>query len=332
MEAIELKKIGTSDEQNKRIKGYIEIARIDHWFKNVFMFFGVILAIFHDPSSIGLKNIPDFILAVLATCLIASSNYVLNEIQDSKFDRVHPKKKFRPIPSGRVNIPIALAEWIVLALIGFFIAFLINFPLFCTAFAFWLMGILYNIPPVRLKDIPHLDVLSESVNNPIRLLLGWFAVNPTGVPSISLLLAYWFIGSFFMASKRFSEYRLINNAELSAKYRKSFSFYNDTRLLVIMFFYATLFAFFFGIFILRYHFELILMTPIVAGFISYYVNISFKKDSAVQRPEKLYQEKALMTFAGVCILGFLILLFTSIPILYDWFNVSQPKLNSLWVL
>jgi hypothetical protein len=99
-----------------------------------------------------------------------------------------------------------------------------------------------------------------------------------------------------------------------------------------MFFYTTLFGLFFGIFILRYHFELIIMTPLFAGFISYYVNISFKKDSAVQRPEKLYQEKALMTFAVVCILGFLVLLFTNIPVLYDWFNVSQPKLRPLWVL
>jgi 4-hydroxybenzoate polyprenyltransferase len=296
------------------------------------MFFGVILAIFHDPSLISLKNIPELILAILATCLIASSNYVLNEIQDSKFDRIHPKKKFRPIASGRVNIPIAFAEWLMLALIGFVIALLINFPFFCTAIAFWFMGIFYNIPPIRLKDIPYLDVLSESVNNPIRLLLGWFAVNPSEVPSISLLLAYWFIGSFFMSSKRFSEYRLINNAELSAKYRKSFSFYNENRLLVSMFFYATLFGFFFGIFILRYHFELILMTPLMAGFISYYVKISFNKESTVQNPEKLYQEKALMTFTAICIIVFFILLFTNIPIMYDWLNVTQPQIRPLWVM
>jgi 4-hydroxybenzoate polyprenyltransferase len=332
MEAVELKKIRTSGEQYKRIRGYIEIARIDHWFKNVFMFFGVILAIFHDPSVISMKNIPDLILAVMATCLIASSNYVLNEIQDSKFDRVHPKKKFRPIPSGRVNIPIAFAEWLVLAIIGFFLGVLINFTFFFTALAFWLMGILYNFAPIRLKDIPYLDVLSESVNNPIRLLLGWFVVYPSEFPSISLLFAYWFIGCFFMSSKRFSEYRFINNTEIATKYRKSFHFYNEKRLLVSMFFYATLFGLFFGIFVLRYHFELILMAPLFAGFISYYVNISFDKDSAVQSPEKLYREKALMTFAVVCILGFFILLFTSIPILYDWFNVSQPKLNPLWVL
>jgi 4-hydroxybenzoate polyprenyltransferase len=332
MDAIELNEMKTPDGQNNKIKGYIEIARIDHWFKNVFMFFGVVLAFFHNPFVINFEKGADIILAVFATCLIASSNYVLNEIQDSKFDRVHPTKKFRPIPSGRVATSIAFAEWLVLAIIGFIFSGLINDSFFYTALAFWLMGLIYNIAPIRLKDIPYLDVLSESVNNPIRLLLGWFAINLSQLPSISLLLAYWFIGSFFMSSKRFSEYRLINNAEIAAKYRKSFSFYNEKRLLVSMFFYSTLFGLFFGIFILRYHFELILMTPLVAGFLSYYVKISFKKDSAVQSPEKLYQDRKLMTFAVICILTFLIILFTNMPFIYDWFKVSQPQIHPLWVL
>ena len=98
-----------------------------------------------------------------------------------------------------------------------------------------------------------------------------------------------------------------------------------------MFFYTTLFGLFFGIFILRYHFELILMTPLIAGFISYYVKISFNKESAVQSPERLYREKALMTYAGLCVLCFFILLFVNIPIMYEWFNVSQPQLPTLWV-
>jgi 4-hydroxybenzoate polyprenyltransferase len=332
MEAIELKGIRAFGKHHKKISGYIEIARVDHWFKNVFMLFGLVFAIFHNPASISTKNIPDLILAVLATCLIASSNYVLNEILDSKYDGVHPKKKFRPIPSGRVKISIAFVEWVVLVVLGSLVALSVNLVFFYTVLFFLFMGILYNIPPIRLKDIPYLDVMSESANNPIRLLLGWFAVYPSEFPSISLLLAYWFIGSFFMSSKRFSEYRFIGNAKIAEAYRKSFSYYNEKRLLVIMFFYAILFGIFFGIFILRYHFELILMTPLVAGFISYYANISFNKDSAVQSPEELYKEKALMVFATVCILSFLILLFTAIPILYVLFNVTQPELRPLWVL
>jgi len=54
-------------------------------------------------------------VAVAATCLIASSNYVLNEILDAPRDRHHPLKRSRPVPSGLVSVPIAYAEWILLA-------------------------------------------------------------------------------------------------------------------------------------------------------------------------------------------------------------------------
>ena len=36
------------------------------------------------------------------------------------------------------------------------------------------MGCLYNIPPIRTKDHAYVDVLSESINNPIRFLVGWY--------------------------------------------------------------------------------------------------------------------------------------------------------------
>ena len=97
-------------------------------------------------------------------------------------------------------------------------------------------------------------------------------------------------------------------------------------------FYKNLFLFmFFGIFILRYQFELILMTPLIAGFISYYVKISFNKESAVQSPERLYRERLLMGYAGLCVICFFVLLFVNIPIMYQWFNVIQHRLPVLWV-
>ena len=331
MDAIKYKKSTGNDVLTSKAKGYIAIARVDHWFKNVFMFFGVLIAVFHNPHAIEIKHLPILIIAVMSTCLLASSNYVLNEIQDAKFDRVHPQKKYRPIPSGRIEISFAYIEWLLLAAIGLALASSINSAFFYTSLTFWGMGILYNVTPIRLKDIPYLDVLSESINNPLRLLLGWFAIYPSELPSISLLMAYWLIGAFFMASKRFSEYRLINNKMTAAEYRKSFGYYTEKTLLVSMFFYTTLFGLFFGIFILRYHFELILMTPLIAGFISYYAKISFNKESAVQSPERLYREKILMVYAGLCVICFFVLLFVNIPIMYKWFNVSQPQLPVLWV-
>ena len=47
--------------------------------------------------------------------------------------------------------------------------------------ALWVMGCVYNIPPVRSKDLPYVDVLSEAINNPIRMLAGWFIVSSVTV-------------------------------------------------------------------------------------------------------------------------------------------------------
>ena len=193
------------------IRPYLSIARPDHWFKNVFMVAGVVLALFYHPGLIDAASLQRVLWAVVTTCFIVSSNYVLNEILDAPTDLSHPVKRKRPIPSGLVQLPVAYAEWVILGLIGLAMASALGQAFFASALLLLIMGMIYNIPPVRSKDWPYLDVLSESVNNPIRLLLGWFAVKAMEVPPVSLLIAYWMIGAFFMATKRFSEYRSIGN-------------------------------------------------------------------------------------------------------------------------
>src|SRR4051794_13981286 len=100
------------------LKQYVAIARPDHWFKNVFMALGVVLAYFCHPDVFGLGLLWPIIWAVMATCLIASSNYVLNEILDAPTDCSHPIKRHRPIPSGQVRLGIAYAEWVLLGILG----------------------------------------------------------------------------------------------------------------------------------------------------------------------------------------------------------------------
>ncbi len=58
----------------------------------------------------------------------------------------------------------------------------ISLPFTLTAIALWIMGCVYNIPPLRTKDQVYLDVLTESVNNPLRMLLGWYMVTSVLVP------------------------------------------------------------------------------------------------------------------------------------------------------
>src|SRR5690242_7698914 len=65
------------------VKDYASIARPDHWGKNVFMVVGVLLALFYHPDMLTAGMFVTLAVAVAATCLIASSNYTLNEILDA---------------------------------------------------------------------------------------------------------------------------------------------------------------------------------------------------------------------------------------------------------
>lgn len=311
---------------------YVQIARIDHWFKNAFMLLGVLLAVFYEPQRLDWQLALSLATAVFATCLIASSNYVINELLDAPKDRLHPEKRFRPVPSGRVKPLWAYAEWLALAVAGLSLAASLNVYFFASGLWLWVMGIAYNVPPLRTKEWPYLDVLSESVNNPIRLLLGWFAIVDTALPPMSLIIAYWMIGAFFMAMKRYAEYRHIADPRVAAAYRGSFKYYNEERLLISLFFYATACALFAGIFIVRYHLELILFAPLAAGLFAYYMKIGLMPNSPVQNPEKLYRQRGFLIYMLVCTGVFIVLMFTSIPSLYEWFNVEPSGTSPLWTL
>ena len=295
---------------------YVQIARIDHWFKNAFMLLGVLLAFFYEPQLFGWNAVWPLGLALMATCLIASSNYVLNELLDGPRDRLHPEKRHRPVPSGKIRMSIGYAEWLIVGAAGFALALAVNRYFAASALALWLLGISYNVPPIRTKEWPYLDVLSESANNAVRLLLGWFPLIQDRVPPLSLVIAYWMVGAFFMATKRYAELRHIGDRRVAAAYRRSFEYYTEERLLVSMVFYATCCALFAGIFIVRYHLELILFAPVAAGMFAYYLHIGMLPNSPVQNPEKLYRQKGFFAYMMFAAVMFVVLMLMSIPALY----------------
>ena len=287
---------------------HIKIARPDHWFKNVFVLPGVFLAVLINYSAQGTPDVLMIFYGLFIVCLTASANYVINEIMDAESDKHHPKKKHRPIPSGRVKKSSAYLIWSGLLFLSLFLASTVNQKFLVVTIVFILQGLFYNIPPFRTKDLPYLDVITESVNNPIRLLLGWFLIITETLPTLSLVLAYWMIGAFFMASKRYAEYAMINDRHRAAAYRNSFRHYSKNKLLITMFYYACLYSFFMGIFLIRYRIELIFAIPNIALVVAYYLRMSLMPDSPVQNPEELYKNRMFVGILLSC-LAVIILLF-----------------------
>lgn len=309
-----------------RILAHLQVMRLDHSIKNIFVLPGIIVPLsVLGHSALTPQLLRKVVVGFVVTTLIACSNYVLNEVLDAPFDRLHPKKKYRPAAQGLVSPALAYIQWILMMCAGIALAFTVSRAFALTAGALWIMGCVYNIPPIRTKDRVYLDVLSESVNNPLRMLLGWYMVTSALVPPVSLLICYWMAGCYLMALKRFSEIRDIGDREVAGAYRKSFQSYSEESLLVSVTFYAAAAMLFFGAFIIRYRIELVLVLPLVALLMSTYFSLAFQCDSPVQNPEKLYREPILMIEAGLVSVLMTILLYVNIPVIGYIFSPTLPS-------
>jgi len=301
----------------KKIKAYIRIARPDNWFKNIFLLPGCFIAMILTSTEIS-QYYAKLIIGFIATCLISSANYVLNEWCDREFDRFHPVKNKRPSVLGNITFKLFTIEYILLSLIGICLAIFISRYFVVMIIIFLLMGFLYNVRPFRTKDKIYLDVISESFNNPIRLLLGWFIVDSEPLPPSSLIISYWMGGAFLMTIKRYSELRFIGNRELAGLYRSSFKYYTNDKLLALSIFFGISAAFFGGVFLVKYKIELLLSFPFYALIFSWYFYIGLKPNSAAQHPERMYKEKIFLLYVCFVVLLTIILISIRIPRL-DWF-------------
>ena len=299
------------------VSNYIKIARPDHWVKNLFVLPGVPLALFFFPEQANPHALQQIVIGLLAACIIASSNYVLNELLDAKFDRFHPEKKHRPLAAGLMPRSHAIIEWLLLSAVGLTLGFVANTYTGWACVTFWLLALAYNIPPVRTKELPYLDVLSEAINNPVRLAIGWYATGVIAFPPLSACFAYWMFGAFLMATKRFAEYRNIGDKQLAAQYRRSFAHYDEERLIVGIVFYIAMFITAATVFIMQHKHELILTMPILAYLIAFYLYLGFQPNSPTQHPELLYKEKHLLTALILYTALSLLLFFVSLPGLTD---------------
>ena len=289
--------------------------RIDHWPKQIFMFAGLLLA----WMMVNINNFEIFyiFLGFLSASLCASANYVINEWFDKDYDIHHPLKKNRPAVDGKIKFVEVMALYIILLILSLFLASKINTPFLITIIIFFISGITYNIEPLRTKDIIYIDVISEAVNNPLRLMLGWFLYTSNYLPPTSLIIIFWLGGAFLMSMKRFAEFRLIKNMDgkyALNKYRKSFRHYTSEKLLLFSFLTSLMVSFFVATFIIKYKSEYLLLFPFISILLTYYLYLSLQKNSIVQTPEKLFKNLGLNLILLISLIVFIILSLYDFPI------------------
>jgi len=306
---------------------YIKIARFDHWIKQLFILPGFWLAIrMVGTTETAYHTALVLFLGLLCTSGAASANYCINEWLDSKSDKFHPVKKDRPFVVEKLNPFIVLAEYLFFSVLSLFVAYNASIKVVILIAVLLVLGIIYNVRPIRTKDLPYIDVLSESLNNVIRLVIGWFCVTNVYLPPVSIVCGYWMGGAFLMAAKRFAEYRMIGDPTRARLYRKSFGIYNEISLLLSTVFYGFLAVFFCGVFLIKYRVELLIFIPFLCGLFCYYLGICFKLDSAAQKPEKLFREKGLMIYVWFLIALFVVLHYVSIPVFEIFLQLDLLRL------
>ncbi|MBK9334587.1 MAG: decaprenyl-phosphate phosphoribosyltransferase [Ignavibacteria bacterium] len=194
----------------------IELIRPKQWIKNLFVFAPILFA----GKLMDIPMLLTNIVAFLAFCGISSSVYVLNDIVDVESDRVHKKKRFRPIAAGDVTITQAKVLFIVLLIITALLS--LKLPLlFIFAISLYLINnLLYTF---KFKNVVLLDVFSISAGFMLRVVAGAFAISVS--VSSWMIITTIFISLFLGISKRRAELSGPNQDNLE-KQRKVLSDYD----------------------------------------------------------------------------------------------------------
>lgn len=175
---------------------YLKLARFDHWGKNLFMLPGAALALSYlQVKGVSWQGNYDIFLQIFLTFFalgfISSANYTINEWLDRDDDAIHPYKSHRAAASNHLSAIIVYCLYVLFIIVGLGLSLFTSVPSRLFLLLLLIMGIIYNVKPVRTKDKAYLDVISESVNNPIRLAVGWYAVTSSYPVPASAFLAFW---------------------------------------------------------------------------------------------------------------------------------------------
>ncbi|MCJ7826451.1 decaprenyl-phosphate phosphoribosyltransferase [Patescibacteria group bacterium] len=195
-------------------------ARPRQWLKNVAVF----TTILFTGQLLNGKAFNATLWAFVAFCLLSSSSYFINDILDIPRDRKHPFKKFRPIASGKLPLPLAWISAILLLGVGISISIMLGKSFFILALFF--MALQYSYSFV-LKHRSIIDILAITAAYFLRVYAGEMA---TGYHiSVWLALAALSLALFLAVGKRRAELTLIQGYQgvLPKDTRETLSRYSE---------------------------------------------------------------------------------------------------------
>lgn len=148
-------------------------------------------------------------VAFVLFCVISGVIYLINDLVDIEKDRLHPRKKFRPLASGALKRSHAIGAIIILLIVALPLAFALDFWFGIVAVIYFVMMLCYSYV---LKNIVIIDVFVLAAGLVLRALAGAVAIH---VPASQWLFVCTMLLALFIGfSKRRHELVLLEgNAE-----------------------------------------------------------------------------------------------------------------------
>ncbi len=192
-----------------RMLGAILVAmRPGHWTKNLVVFAALIFSRNLQRADLVLRSLEAFV----AFCLLSGVVYLVNDIADAERDRLHPRKRTRPVASGRLGRTAAGGAAAVAFIAGVAVASVAGPSFVAVAAGYVALNVAYSL---RLKRIVLLDAMSISVGFILRAIGGVEAlrsVEPGIAISPWLLICTLFLSLFLAFCKRRHELLAVEDA------------------------------------------------------------------------------------------------------------------------
>jgi 4-hydroxybenzoate polyprenyltransferase len=193
----------------------LRLLRIRQWVKNLFLF----IPTFFAGSLFNVQELRQLLAGALAFSLTASGVYVINDYKDRKVDRLHPRKKLRPIASGEVNQATAWFLILVFTGGGLLWASYLNINFFYLVAVYVLLNLAYSM---GLKNVPILDLFIVSSGFLLRIYSGGVLVNVAITQWLAVMILL--LALFIVTAKRRDD--LVIHSETGEVVRKTSKAYN----------------------------------------------------------------------------------------------------------
>jgi 4-hydroxybenzoate polyprenyltransferase len=194
-----------------RVPPIVALLRPRQWYKNVLILVPLLFS-----GNLGTTGLwPAVAATFLAFCALSGAVYAVNDVLDAERDRQHPKKRLRPIASGAVSAPAAVALALVLAVAGMAALAWVNPLTLAMGVLYLLLQAVYN---GGLKHLLLWDALGIAFGFVLRALAGYTALeldNP-----VEWLIVCTFLFALYLAlTKRFAELAMVRRDEQGAGHR-----------------------------------------------------------------------------------------------------------------